>query len=360
MNEPTPSGTKSGRARRMDQRLEQVLNEASLALMISVGHRVGLFDVLADLPPARSGEVASAADLHPRYVQEWLRALAVGGIVDFDAETGEYVLPPEAAARLTRDSGPDNAALRIQFIPILAGVEDEIVGCFRNGGGVPYQAYSRFHEAQHEGAVAEMDAFLVDRYLPLVSGLVDDLRRGIDVLDVGCGAGRAVNVMAEAFPRSRFVGYDIAGEALEIARADAEELGVDNARFEIRDAARLDEEECWDLVTAFDVIHDQAEPENVVRNVHRGLRPGGVFLMVEKRGSSRLEGNLNHPLGPYLYSVSCLHCTSVSLAAGGPGLGTLWGREQARELLRDTGFSDISVEGLPDDQTTAFWVARKG
>lgn len=343
----------------MDRRLQRILNNASLALMISVGHRLGLFDVLADLPPSTSDEIARAAELHPRYVQEWLRAMTVGEFVDYDAGAGEYTLVPEAASRLTRAAGPDNAAIRLQFIPILAGVEDEIVECFRRGGGVPYEAYSRFHEAQHEGAVAEMDAHLVDRYLPLAPGLVEALREGIDVLDVGCGAGRAVNVMARAFPRSRFVGYDIAEEAVEIARADASDLGVENVRFEVRDAARLGEEERWHLVTAFDVVHDQADPAGVVRNVYRGLRPGGIFLMVENRGSSRLENNLDHPRGPYLYTVSCLHCTSVSLAAGGPGLGTLWGREEARALLEEKGFGDIRVEGLPDDDTTDVWVARK-
>ena len=327
--------------------------------MISVGHRVGLFDVLAGLPPSTAEEVARAADLHTRYVKEWLRALTVGGLVRYDPEEGVYSLPPEAAGRLTRAAGPDNAAIRLQFIPILAGVENEIVECFRRGGGVPYEAYSRFHEAQHEGAVAEMDAFLVDRYLPLVPGLVEDLERGIDVLDVGCGAGRAVNVMARAFPESRITGYDIAEDALEVGRSEASDMGLDNARFQARDLARLDDEEQWDLVTAFDVVHDQADPEGVVRNVHRALRSGGVFLMVEKRGSSRLENNLDHPIGPYLYSVSCLHCTSVSLAAGGPGLGTLWGREAARSLLEETGFGSVEVRELPEDDTTDFWVARK-
>lgn len=361
MTEDAPSPPESAaRSADIDDRLERILNDASLALMISVGHRVGLFDVLSRLPPSTARQVAGASDLHPRYVLEWLRAMTVGGIVHYDPGSEEFSLPPAAAARLSRDAGPENAALRMQFIPILAGVEDEIVDCFREGGGVSYDSYSRFHEAQHEGAVAEMDALLMDTYLPLVPGLSDDLSRGIDVLDLGCGAGRALNVMAGAFPRSRFEGYDIAEEALAIARKEAEERGLGNVSFESRDVARMDEEERWDLVTAFDVVHDQADPAGVVRNVFRGLRPGGVFLMMEKRGSSRLEENLDHPLGPYLYSVSCLHCTSVSLASGGPGLGTLWGRERARELLEEAGFDDISVREPPGDETTDFWVARKG
>lgn len=343
----------------LDRRLRQILNDASLALMISVGHRVGLFDAMAELPPSTAEEIAEAADLDLRYVTEWLRAMTVGELVRYDADSERFSLPPEVADRLSRRAGPENAATRLQFIPILAGVEDQIVECFHTGEGVPYEAYSRFHEAQHEGAAAEMDAYLVDRYLPLVPGLVEELERSIDILDLGCGAGRAANVMAEAFPESRVAGYDIAEEALAIAREEARERDLDNVRFAVRDAARLDEEERWDLVTAFDVIHDQAAPSAVVKNVHRALRPGGVFFMVEKRGSSHLENNVDHPIGPYLYAVSCMHCMSVSLAGGGPGLGTLWGREQARELLRESGFDEISVKGLPDDETTDFWVARK-
>jgi len=344
---------------RMERRLREILNDASLALMISVGHRVGLFDTLAGLPPSSSEDIADAAGLHPRYVLEWLRAMTVGGIVRYDPEAERYGLPQEAAAHLTRGAGPENAALRLQLIPVLGGVEDRIVECFRNGGGVPYGAYSRFHQIQHEGAVAAVDALLVNVHLPLV-GLTAALERGIDVLDVGCGAGRAVNVMARAFPRSRFTGIDIAEEALAIGRREAAGWSLDNVEFLRRDAANMEEVGRWDLITAFDVIHDQADPYGVAGNVFRALGAQSIFLMVEKRGSSRLEENLDHPLGPYLYSVSCLHCTSVSLAGGGPGLGTLWGREEARGLLEDAGFDRIEVFEPPGDETTDLWTARKG
>lgn len=356
--EPANTKVSPDPSARMERRLRQILNDASLALMISIGHRVGLFDTLAGLPPSISERIAEAAGLHPRYVLEWLRAMTVGGIVRYDPETDRYELLPEAAAHLTRAAGPDNVALRLQLIPVLAGVEDRILECFRNGGGLAYGAYSRFHQIQHEGAVAAVDDLLVQVHLPL-AGLTAALERGIDVLDVGCGAGRAVNVMARAFPRSRFTGIDIAEEALAIGRREAAGWSLDNVEFLRRDAARMEEAGRWDLITAFDVIHDQADPHGVAGNVFRALRPQGIFLMVEKRGSSRLEENLDHPLGPYLYSVSCLHCTSVSLAAGGPGLGTLWGREEARALLEEAGFHRVEVIEPPDDETTDLWMARR-
>lgn len=344
---------------RMDRLLRRILNDASLALMISVGHRVGLFDALSKLPPSTADDVAEAAALQPRYVLEWLRAMTVGGMVRYDPSEETFAILPEAAARLTAEAGPENAALRMQLLPVLAGVEERIVECFRNGGGVPYAAYSRFHEVQHEGAVAAVDALLVDVHLPLV-GLTARLRRGIDVLDVGCGSGRAVNVMARAFPRSRFTAIDISEEALAVGRREADGWGLDNVEFRRQDAAAMSEEEGRDLVTAFDVIHDQADPRGVVGKIFRALRTGGIFLMVEKRGSSRLEENLDHPLGPYLYSVSCLHCTSVSLASGGVGLGTLWGRDRERKLLREAGFAPVEVFEPPDDDTTDLWTAAKG
>jgi 2-polyprenyl-3-methyl-5-hydroxy-6-metoxy-1,4-benzoquinol methylase len=160
------------------------------------------------------------------------------------------------------------------------------------------------------------------------------------------------------FPHSRFRGYDLSPEAVETARNDARRHGLTNARFLARDVSEAVEGRAYDLVTAFDAIHDQARPEAVLRNVARALRPGGVFLMQDILASSHVQKNVDHPLAPFIYTVSCMHCMSVSLANGGPGLGAAWGREKALEMLADAGFDDVSVSTLPHDPMNYYYIAR--
>src|SRR6202521_3327941 len=185
------------------ERMLRTMNEAALALMVSVGHRTGLFDVMAAMPAATSAEIAASAALDERYVREWLAGVTTGRIVDHDGATGSFSLPAEHAAWLTRAAGRSNLAVGMQYIGLLALVEDQIVDCFRNGGGVPYSAFPKFQAVMAEDSGAVHDATLIDVTLPLVPGLIDRLRYGIEVADVGCGSGHAVNLMAEAFPRSR-------------------------------------------------------------------------------------------------------------------------------------------------------------
>ena len=181
-------------------RMIGTLNEGAIAIMTSIGHRTGLFDTMSGLPFSTSGEIASAANLDERYVREWLGAMVVGGIVEHDPENGTYYLPPEHAAFLTRAASPDNIAVSAQFISVMGTVEDEIVEVFRRGGGVPYSAFPRFHEVMAEDSGQTVVAALFDHILPLVPGLTERLEEGIEVLDVGSGSGRALNLMARAFP----------------------------------------------------------------------------------------------------------------------------------------------------------------
>src|SRR5215471_17440787 len=194
-------------------RMMRMLNEAALALMVSVGHRTGLFDVMATMPAATSADIAAGAALDERYVREWLAAMTTGRIVDHDAAAGTFWLPAGHAAWLVRAAGPDNLAVQAQYIGLLAQVEDHIVDCFRRGGGVPYSAFPRFHAVMAEDSGVVLDATLIDVTLPLVPGLIDRLGHGIDVADVGCGSGHAINLIAEAYPRSRFVGFDFSEAA---------------------------------------------------------------------------------------------------------------------------------------------------
>ena len=352
------AGAQEGSAEAFAERLLEIANHAGTALMISVGHRTGLFDTLAGLAPSTSHEIAEAAGLDERYVREWLAAMAVGGIVLYDPVRERYRLPPEHSAFLTRAATPDNLAVLMQYFAVLGSVEDDVVRCFREGGGVPYSRFARFHEVMAEDSGQVVDGILVDRVLPLVPGLPERLAEGIDVLDVGCGSGRAMVRLAEEFPASRFTGIDFSAEAIERARAAARERGVENVRFEVRDAAQLDEPEGYDLVTTFDAVHDQADPARVLRAIRRAVRPGGVYLMQDIAGSSRLEANFDHPIAPLLYAVSCMHCMTVSLAEGGEGLGTMWGEEKALEMLDEAGFGAVDVRRLEGDIQNSYYVAR--
>ena len=342
-------------------RMVELLNASGLALMTSIGHRTGLFDTMSRLPaPATSAEIAAEAGLSERYVREWLGAMVTGGVVEHQPAAKTYRLPPEHAAWLTRAATPNNIAVSTQWIALLGYVETPVVEAFGHGRGVPYSAYHRFHEVMAEESGQTVVGALFEHILPLVPGLTDRLEAGIDVLDVGCGAGGAMNALAAAYRRSRITGYDFAREAVAIAQAESSRRGLKNTRFEARDVAELPEERAYDLITAFDAIHDQAKPDQVLRNVAKALRPGGTFLMVDIGAHTCHHDNVGHPVGTYLYAVSCMHCMSVSLANGGPGLGAAWGKEKALEMLADAGFTDVRVEQLSHDFINYYYIAKAG
>lgn len=336
-----------------------LLNQGALSLMVSVGHRTGLFDTLGDCGEVTASELASAAGLNERYVREWLGAMVTGRIVEFDPATGCYHLPAEHAAFLTRSAGADNIAVFAQYIPVLGSVEDRIVDCFRHGGGVPYDEYRRFHEVMAEDSGQSVLSALLEKTLPLVPGITGQLQAGIEVLDIGCGSGRALIRMAAAFPKSRFLGVDLCAEPIVRARQEAASAGLYNIRFEQRDLTTSRPERRYHLVTAFDAIHDQARPDRVLSLVYESLLPGGWFLMQDIDGSSQVENNLDHPIGPLLYTISCMHCMTVSLAQDGMGLGAMWGTEKALEMLRLAGFTQVDVHRLDHDFQNCYYVTRK-
>ena len=335
------------------------LNGASLALMMAIGHETELFDRMADLPPSTSQEIATAAGLNERYVREWLGAMVTGHVVEYDAASKTYKLPAEHAASLTRAAGPNNMATLAAYLPEFGKVSQQIVHCFGNGGGVPYSEYDRFQTLMRNESAQVFDATLIDVTLPLVPGLVEKLKAGIEVADVGCGAGHAINLMAQAFPNSRFTGYDFSEDGIALARAEAEQMGLTNASFEVRDAAKLDISSRFDLITVFDAVHDQAHPDKMLNCIHDALKPGSDFLCVDVAASSNLEENLDNPLAPMLYTVSTMHCMTVSLAYGGVGLGTVWGKQKALEMLDEAGFGSVRVEHVEGDFFNNYYVARK-
>jgi SAM-dependent methyltransferase len=342
------------------ERLIGVLNDGALSLMISVGHRTGLFDAMNGRPPCTSDELARASGLNERYVREWLGAMVTGRVVDYDADAGRYRLPPAHAASLTREAGAGNIAPLAQYIATLGSVEDEIVECFRRGGGVPYDKFTRFHEVMAEDSGQSVVSSLESDILPLVPGLHDRLTRGIRVADLGCGRGRVLHRLATLYPRSRFTGIDLSDEATAWAREHG--AGLDNLEFVARDLSDYDrtaEPEAFDFITTFDAIHDQAKPLNVLRGIHRALAADGVYLMQDISGTGHVDKDVEHPLGPLLYTVSCMHCMTVSLAQGGEGLGAMWGVEKTLEYLARAGFRSVDVKKLPHDIQNNWYVVQK-
>jgi len=327
-----------------------------ITYMIDLGHRTGLFDAVAE-GPGTSDEIADRAGLNERYVREWLGAVVTGGIVEYDASTATYRLPPVAAACLS-GTGPTNMAPFTRFSTLLGKYVEPVAVAFREGGGVPYAEYiPEFTGVMDALGRGVYDGLLLDAYLPLAPGLVDRLRAGARAADVACGTGHALVLLGRAFPASTFVGYDLDEGA--IARARAEAAGLSNLTFEVCDVARLRVDEPFDAVFVFDAIHDQVDPSGVLERIYESLAPGGVFLMKEPRVSSNLEENVGNPFAPLLYACSTLHCMTVSLAEGGAGLGTAFGEQLARRMLADAGFGDVAVHEAPGDPTDGVFVTSK-
>ncbi|MEW5978826.1 MAG: class I SAM-dependent methyltransferase [Acidobacteriota bacterium] len=350
------------RAEQFSERMLTALNQGAFCLMASIGHRTGLFDALRDRSPMTSAELASLAGLNERYVREWLGAMVTAGAVEVDAVTSRFHLPPEHAAWLTRAAAADNIAVFTQYISLLGSVEDDIVECFKKGGGVPYQKFPRFHAVMAEDSGQSVLSSLEPHILPLVPGLSERLAKGIRLLDVGCGGGAILNRLAGLFPNSRFLGMDLSNEAISNATQAASAAGLKNVEFRTADLSDFHEKadpESFDFVTTFDAVHDQAKPLNVLKGIFRTLRPDGVYLMQDIKGSSHVHKNVDHPLGTFLYTVSCLHCMTVSLAQDGEGLGAMWGEEKTREYLQRAGFTQVEKHELKHDIQNNWYVVRK-
>ncbi len=338
------------------EKMVGVMNTAAIALMTSIGHQTGLFDTMAGLSTTTSDQIAAAAQLNERYVREWLGVMVTGRIIEYDPVEQRYTLPPEHAAWLTRAAGANNLARETQLVAMFGEVEQGIVESFRNGGGVPYSAFARFQHLMAENSRANTHATLLDTTLPLIPGMVERLEGGVDVADIGCGQGHAINLMAKAFPQSKFIGYDCSEKAIAIGKANAEQAGLSNAYFEVKDVSRLEAQGQFDLITAFDAIHDQAQPAKVLRGIANALRSHGTFLMVDIAASSKLEENLSHMFGPWLYTISCMHCMTVSLALDGAGLGAMWGEQRALQMLDDAGFRQVEVKRLESDTFNYYYI----
>ena len=315
-----------------------------------------------ELSTATVEQVSRHAGLEARYVKEWLAAMVSAGILQYEPQNQHYLLPESHAALLCRKSSPDNIAVFTQYIGLLGKVEDQVVDCFRQGGGVGYEDFPRFHDVMAEDSGQTVLSALDEYILPLVPGIATQLDQGIKVLDIGCGKAQALIHLAELYPNSEFWGYDLSESALVEAQELAESKALTNIFFKVQDLTYFDQQaeaEQFDFITAFDAIHDQAAPQNVLNGIHKSLKQNGQFLMQDIRASSYLENNLEHPIAPLLYTLSTMHCMTVSLAQGGAGLGTMWGEELAVSMLNEAGFNQISVHQLDHDFQNNFYVMKK-
>jgi 2-polyprenyl-3-methyl-5-hydroxy-6-metoxy-1,4-benzoquinol methylase len=270
--------------------------------------------------------------------------MVTGGVVEVDPTSLRYSLPPEHAAYLTRAAAADNMAVFGQYIAVMGCVEDDIVECFRKGGGVPYARFPRFHEVMAEDSGQSVLSSLESHILPLVAGADGTARQGHS------RAGR------------RFVGMDFSRDAIEYARVEAAKKGLDNVEFVAVDLSDFNdsaEPESFDFITTFDAVHDQARPLNLLKGIHRALETDGVYLMQDIGGTSHVHKDVDHPIGTFLYTISCMHCMTVSLAQGGEGLGTMWGEERTREYLQKAGFRSVTTHRLAHDIQNNWYVARK-
>ncbi|MFO7713020.1 MAG: class I SAM-dependent methyltransferase, partial [Desulfosarcina sp.] len=275
-------------------------------------------------------------------------------------------LPKAHADLIARRSGNANLGVYTQEIPLLTlSAMAPVIRAFATGEGVGYEHYPEFQAFMSQLADAKHEAVLVSKFLPSIEDgqMAAALASGIDVCDIGCGEGVATNLMAAAYPESRFVGVDISQAAIEKAARAAGNLSLKNIEFIAADAACLDHHPAFtaglDYITAFDAVHDQPHPQAALRNVLAVLKPGGRFSMVDIDASSHLSKNAKHPMGAFLYTVSLMHCMPVGLVDGGAGLGMMWGREKAVEMLHAAGFSSVSVLEIPDDPFNLHFYCRK-
>lgn len=352
-----PQQLDPARGKQFAGKMLSTYNGAMLSLMIMIGYRTGLLEAAAT-GPATSAELADRAGLHERYVREWLGAVTTGGIFDYDPATQQYTLPPEHAVFLAGESWR-NAAPQSQMLFLLGRNAPQVIECFKTGGGVPYSAFMpEFTTFMDDLWRRIYDDQLIEGFLAVAPAIPARLRSGSRAADVGCGTGHALNLMAREYPASSFVGYDLNEASIEQARAEAVAMELTNVRFEVQDIAHLTAEPKLDLITAFDAIHDQKRPQDVLGAISDALEPDGIFFLMDIKAASDVESNKSNRFAPFIYGISLLHCMTVSLAEGGAGLGTAWGEQLARRLLAEAGFNHVDFYDSPRPQN-CIYVCRK-
>ena len=242
----------------------------------------------------------------------------------------------------------------------MAYVEDGIVECFQKGGGLSYDDYNRFHEVMADESHQTVVTPLVDQLLPLAEGVKEKLEQGIEVLDVGCGSGKALIELAKEYPNSRFTGYDSSKDVVGQAIQEASKNQLANLTFVVQNAADFDDKETFDLILTLDSVHDQAKPDMMLQNIFNALKPDGTYFCQDIAGSSYVEKNLEHPIAPFpVHHLLHPLYECFIRARRSAGLGAMWGKELACQMMRDAGFSQVEVKNLEHDFINNYYIIRK-
>ena len=322
--------------------------------LLAVADRCGLLVWLGEHESGTIAEISEGAGLQTRYVAEIVSGLAAAGALDYEPETGVFTLPLEHATFLADESSPYFMGGWVDMMPSVMSQIDGIAEAAEHGGGVAFEEFGgRMIRGIDRGNGPSQRVFLIRRWLPTVPGLVEKLETGANVADVGCGVGTAAIVIAGAYPKSTVNGYDVSEESLAVARSRSRDL--ENVTFTLSAVESIPLEPPFDLVTAFDVIHDLLDPLAGMSRVRNSLAPDGQFLMMEPNMSSDLEDNLD-PHGALMYGISTLHCMTQSLARGGEGLGAAWGRQKAEEYAERAGFTSFEPLESIENRFSAFYL----
>jgi SAM-dependent methyltransferase len=306
---------------------------AMSGVLVLLGDRLSLYKALAAHGPATPAELASRTETGERYVKEWLNAQAAGGYVTYDASSGRFTLPAEQAFALAEEQSPVFCTGLFQIAKAMWDADQKIAKNFRNGGGTVwgdhhhclFEGTERFFRAGYIGN-------LVGAWLPALEGVIPKLEGGARVADVGCGLGASTILMAKAFPKSRFFGFDSHAESIELAKKRAREAGVgDRVEFAVARSTDYPGSD-YDLIAHFDCLHDMEDPVGAAKHARKTVARDGTWMIVEPFAGDRPEQNHN-PVGRVYYSASTMLCVPHSLSLGGPALGAQAGEERLRDVV---------------------------
>ena len=313
-----------------------------VSTLAALGDRLGLFKCLASDGPATSQELAQRAGINQRYAREWLGGMMAAGYLTYDAATERFTLPSAHVPVLAQEGGLFFMGGGYQLMLAEIGQIDRVEKAFRTGDGVPLAAYgSGLLDGQERHGAGWTGNLLTQVWIPMMPEVQAKLERGAAVADIGCGRGLASIKLAQVFPNSYFVGYDAFEPVIAGAIQNARAAGVsDRVRFQVLDSeAGLPAQ--YDIITTFDVVHDAANPERLLRAIRESLKPDGIYVCLELNCSDALEENAG-PMGAFFHGISILYCMSTSLAHGGAGLGTLGlPASKLRDLAIEAGFAEV-------------------
>ena len=323
----------------------------------AIGDRLGLFTDLASNGPADAATFASRTGIDERYAREWLEGMAAAGYLEFDPASTCFTLPAEHARPLADDTSPIFQGALWSLLTYSMAPFDHLVDAFQNGGGVPQSAFPpRLYEAMQRSSALRYRNFLLDTWLPDMPEVVEMLESGVDVADVGCGRGTALTMMAQAYPNSRFWGFDAFAPQVDGANEKAREAGIEErATFAVLDASEEIPQD-FDLIFTFDVIHDMAKPRAALANIRRHLKPGGIYTLQEISAADERHENRGAE-ATLKYGMSLTYCMTTSLANDGEGLGTLGMSDKVvRELCAEAGFGEVRKLPCSNDFISLFEV----